>query len=388
VHPADTTNTTYAIVDSVHFKLVGRARTDGTIGVAAIDDARGLLYLTVTTLPARSSGTTTSYHDTLWAINLRSGKLVSKNLVYEGEAETLIGMTIDPGTGHVFLAAIRPGTQTYELLMFDPAQRTIKIQSLVGVPKIVFDDATHHRVVVAEQVGTAAQAVSFLDAFDSKTENLVWAHQLQFLQLQFLTSTYTATGVQYDPVKLLAWILAPGGLVTRLDIGRGVVDREFRVAYLAARAWGQTGGFAIDTIRNRSYASWMQMPANPASASVPAPDQTCYIPRTDTAQTGHDFITYTGACGQPSSLLAVDQLNGNIVTADPNELRVFTGNNGKEIAAYSLIDATTKLGSSWVTSATIYNGRHCYVTLVGDVNYYNDATGALTQGAAEFIPIP
>jgi hypothetical protein len=176
--------------------------------------------------------------------------------------------------------------------------------------------------------------------------------------------------------------------VTRLDIGRGVVDREFRVAYLAARAWSQTGGFAIDTIRNRSYATWEQQPVNPASAAVPAPDQTCYIPRTDAARTGHDFITYTGACGQASSLLAVDQLNGNVVTADPNELRVFSGKSGKEIAAYSLVDPTTKLGSTWLTSATIYRNRHCYVALVGDVNYYNDATGALTQGAAEFVPIP
>jgi hypothetical protein len=380
VHPADTTNTTYAIVDATHFKLVGRARTDGTIGVAAIDDARGRLYLTVTTLPTRASGSTTSYHDTLWAVDLRSGKLISKNLFYEGEQENLIGMAVDPGTGHVFIAAVRPTTQTYELLMIDPAAMAIKIQSLNGVPNLVFNDSTHHRVVVALQVGTGAQAVSYLDAFDSKTERLVWAHQLQFLQLQFLTSTYAATGVQYDPVKLLAWILAPGGLVTRLDIGRGVVDREFRVGYLAKRAWTQTGGFAIDMSRNRSYASWMD-----ASGTQTL---TCFVPRTDTAQNSHPFISYTGSCGQPTaSLLAVDQLNGNIVTADTNMLRIFSGKNSAQVASYSLVDPVTSHGSTWVTSATVYGNKHCFAVLIGDVNYYNDATGALTQGAAEFIPI-
>jgi hypothetical protein len=253
---------------------------------------------------------------------------------------------------------------------------TVKIQSLNGLPNLVFDDATHHRVVVSEQVGDSQQAVSDLVAFDSQTEHQVWSHQLQFLQLQFLTTTYAATSVQYDPVKLLAWILAPGGLVTRLDIGRGMVDREFRVDYLAKQAWTQTGGFAIDMSRNRSYASWMDSSGQ------------CYVPRTDSGPTGHSFITYSGACGQPaSSLLTVDQLNGNVVTADTDRLRIFSGATGQMIVAYSLDDPKTQKGSTWVTSATMDVSGHCFVALIGDVNYYNDATGALMQGAAAFLPI-
>jgi hypothetical protein len=374
VHPADTTNTTFAIVDTVHFHLVGRERTDGVIGVAGIDDNRGLLYLAVSTLPARLTGTGTSYHDFLWIIDLKSGRVLGRKLFYEGEQESLIGLTTDPNTGHVFIVALRPGTGTYEVLMIEPKTMATNIQSLDGVPSLVFDDAKHHRVVVSELVGNDASAVTDLVAFDSATEKQVWLHQLQYTELQFLSSTYQATGVKYDPLRLQSWILAPGGLVTRLNIANGSVDRNFPLGYTRSDAWKQTGGFAIDTSRGRSYSGWMD-----ASA--------CYVDRTDGAAARHNFITYTGACGQANaSLLTVDQYNGNVVVADTAALRIFSGRTAQLLKTYSLTDDKGQ-GSTWVTSDAVHLFGHCSVVLIGDIRHQNDATGALTAGAAVFLPI-
>lgn len=374
VHPADTTNTTYAIVDTVRLHLVGREHTDGVIGVAGIDDQRGLLYLAVSTLPARLTGTGTSYHDYLWIVDLKSGRVLGRKLFYEGEQESLVGLTTDPASGHVFIVAVRPGSGTYQVMMIEPKTMATNIQNLDGIPSLVFDDAPHHRVVVSELVGNDASAVTDLAAFDSSTEKLIWTHQLQYTELQFLSSTYQATGVKYDPLRLQSWILAPGGLVTRLNIATGAVDRNFPLGYTRSDAWKQTGVFAIDMPRGRSYAGWMDGSA-------------CYIDRTDGAATRHNFITYTGACGQANaSLLTVDQYNGNVVAADTNALRIFSGRTAQLLKTYSLTDDKGQ-GSTWATYDTVHLFGHCRVVLIGDIRHQNDATGALTAGAAVFIPI-
>jgi hypothetical protein len=373
VHPADTTNTTYAIVDTVHFHLVVREHTDGVIGVAGIDEQRGLLYLAVSTLPTRLTGAGTSYHDNLWIVDLKNGKVLGQKLFYEGEPESLIGLTTDPASGHVFVVAVRPGSGTYQVMMIEPKTMATNIQNLDGIPSLVFDDAPHHRVVVIEQVGNAS-AITDLVAFDSSTEKLIWTHQLQYTELQFLSTTYQATGVKYDPLRLQSWILAPGGLVTRLNIATGAVDRNFPLGYTRSDAWQQTGVFAIDMARGRSYAGWLD-----ASA--------CYIDRTDGATARHNFITYTGACGQANaSLLTVDQYNGNVVVADTAALRIFSGRTAQLLKTYSLTDDSGQ-GSTWATYDTIQLFGHCSVVLIGDVRHQNDATGALTAGAAVFLPI-
>src|SRR5437764_555547 len=153
--PADTTNSTYAVIDTARARLIARRRTDGSIEIATVDEQRGLLYMIVQTLPTRVTGAGTAYHYDLWTIDLRSGRLRWHKLLFEGELVNVIGMTVDPPTGHLFLATIRPGSATYELTMVEPDTMKIQIQSLDGIPDHIFSDVPHRRVVVSEQAGVA-----------------------------------------------------------------------------------------------------------------------------------------------------------------------------------------------------------------------------------------
>ncbi len=82
-----------------------------------------------------------------------------------------------------------------------------------------------------------------------------------------------------------------------------------------------------------------------------------------------------------STLIAVDEGRQLIVTADANALHVFN-TRGKEVRTISLINAKGA-GSSWFTDTTIQQGGHMSVVFISD----NEATGAVTTGAAVFVPL-
>ena len=201
-------NTTYTIIDIGRHNLITRRNTNGTIDNTVIDDRRGVVYLTVQTVPDRTSGAGTSYHVDLWTIRLSDGRLLSRRLFYEGEAATMNAMGVDESTGHLFIATTRPGSGTYELLMIDPASMAIHIQSLEGIPDHVFVDSVHHQAVVTTQVGIAAQTSKFI-AFDTRSENRTWSHLFQYI-----LSSYANFAMVYNPGTQQIWSVAPGGLVT------------------------------------------------------------------------------------------------------------------------------------------------------------------------------
>lgn len=373
--PPDQSSTTYAVVDTAKARLVSRMRTNGTIEIATVDDQRGLLYMVVSTLPTRVTGAGTSYHLDLWCVDLRSGQLRWHKLFYEGEAETVAGMTVDPASGHVFMATIRQGSGTYELSMIEPSTMKVQIQSLDGIPDHVFSDPVHHRIVVSEQTGADQALVTNLVAFDAGNEAHVWTHKFQYI-----ASTYAAFDVQYDPRTLQAWILAPGGLVTQLNIGSGRITRNIPMGYQRSTDWKQTN-FAVDLHDNRSYAAWVGgLTANGTATN-------CHIDLTNNTPARKTFVSYNDPCGQQNaSLLMVDQFNGWIVTADTNALHVFDNNQGKEIKTWGLTDASGQ-GSTWNTAAPIAVNGHMSVAFVAEVHHQNDATGALITGAVTFVPI-
>lgn len=372
--PPDTTNTAYAVIDTLHSRLVARRRTDGSIQIAAVDEQRALLYMVVQTLPTRVTGQGTSYHYDLWTINLRDGRLLRHSLLFEGEAVNVIGMTVDQPTGHVFLATIRPGSGTYELEMVEPGTMKTQIQSLDGIPDHVFSDVPHRRVVVSEQAGVDNGLVSNLVAFDARDAHHMWTHHFQYV-----SSTYAAFDVKYDPASLEAWILAPGGLVTVLNIATGRVTRNIAMGYQRTTDWAQYG-FDVAYRTGRTFDAWVGQGA-------------CNIDRTDSTANRHAFIKYatTATCAAPTAkLLTVAQDTGAVVTADSNVMRVFNGATGRLIVSYDLMfkDVNGNLtGSTWNTSANVrYNG-HTSIGLVGEVHHQNDATGALITGAVVFYPV-
>jgi hypothetical protein len=372
--PADTTNSTYAVIDTARARLIARQRTDGSIQIATVDDQRALLYMIVQTLPVRVTGQGTSYHYDLWTIDLRSGRLRWHKLLFEGELVTVIGMTVDPPTGHLFLATIRPGSATYELTMVEPDTMKSQIQSLDGVPDHVFSDVPHRRVVVSEQAGVAGGLVSNLVAFDARDERHIWTHHFEYV-----ASTYAAFDVKYDPAALEAWILAPGGLVTELNIGTGRVTRNIRMGYQRTTDWAQYG-FDVSYRTAQTFDAWVGQGK-------------CNIDRTDRRSARRVFINYpaTTACNQPTStLLTVAQDRDWIVTADTYLMRVFDGGSGRLIKSYDLTfnDVNgTPTGSTWTTSANVQVNGHTWVALIGEVHHQNDATGALMTGAAVLFPI-
>lgn len=360
-------NTTYTIIDIARHNLIMRRNTNGTIDNTVIDDRRGVVYLTVQTVPDRISGAGTSYHVDLWTIRLSDGRLLSRRLFYEGEAATMNAMGVDESTGHLFIATTRPGSGTYELLMIDPASMDIHIQSLEGIPDHVFVDSVHHQAVVTTQVGIAAQTSKFI-AFDTRSENRTWSHLFQYI-----LSSYANFAMVYNPGTQQIWSVAPGGLVTVVAASNGQVVRQIQMGYTRPDGWAQVG-FALDATHNMGYAQWA--------------GTACNIDRADrNADVRNVAITYSGSpCGTAgSTLIAVDEGRQLIVTADASAMHVFN-THGKEVRTISLINAKGA-GSSWFTDTTIQQGGHMSVVFISDVDHQNEATGTVTTGAAIFVPL-
>ena len=359
-------NTTYTIINITDHHLVTRRNTNGTIDNTVIDDRRGLVYLTVQTVPDRQSGAGTSYHVDLWTIRLSDGRVLSRRLFYEGAAATMNAMGVDESTGHIFIATTRPGSGTYELLMLDPRSMDIHIQSLEGIPDHVFVDSVHHQAVVTTQVGIAAQTSKFI-AFDTRSENRTWSHLFQYI-----LSSYANYAMVYNAGTQQIWSVAPGGLVTVVNTANGGVARQIQMGYTRPDGWAQVG-FALDASHNMGYAQW----AAPAACNVDRADRN--------ASMRNVAITYSGSpCGAAgSTLIAVDEARQLIVTADSNAIHVFN-TRGKEVRTISLINAKGA-GSSWFTYTTIQRGGHMSVVFISDVDHQNEATGANQTGAAVFV---
>lgn len=361
-------NTTYTIIDIARHRLVTRRNTNGTIDNTAIDDRRGVVYLTVQTVPDRQSGAGTSYHVDLWTVRLSDGRVLSRRLFYEGEAATMNAMGVDEATGHLFIATTRPGSGTYELMMIDPRSMDIHIQSLEGIPDHVFVDSVHHQAVVTTQVGIAAQTSKFI-AFDTRSEARTWSHLFQYI-----LSSYANFAMVYNPGTQQIWSVAPGGLVTVVNASNGSVARQIQMGYTRPDGWAQVG-FALDATHNLGYAQW----ATPTS---------CNVDRADRARDVRKVaITYSGSlCGAAgSTLIAVDNARQLIITADTNAIHVFN-TRGHEVRTISLINAKG-VGSTWFTFTTIQQGGHMSVVFISDVDHQNEATGANTTGAAVFVPM-
>ena len=361
-------NTTYTIINIASHRLITRRNTNGTIDNTVIDDRRGVVYLTVQTVPERQSGAGTSYHVDLWTIRLSDGRVLSRHLFYEGEAATMNAMGIDESNGRIFIATTRPGSGTYELLMIDPRGMDIRIQSLEGIPDHVFVDSVHHQAVVTTQVGIAAQTSKFI-AFETRSENRTWSHLFQYI-----LSSYANYAMVYNPGTQQIWSVAPGGLVTVVAASNGQVVRQIQMGYTRPDGWAQVG-FALDASHNMGYAQW-------AAAAA------CNIDRADRGASARNVaITYNGSpCGAAgSTLIAVDEARQLIVTADTNAIHVFN-THGKEVRTVSLINAKGA-GSTWFTSTTIQQGGHMSVVFISDVDHQNEATGAVTTGAAIFVPM-
>ncbi len=360
-------NTTYTIINIADHRLITRHNTNGTIDNTVIDNRRGVVYLTVQTVPDRVSGGGTSYHVDLWTIRLSDGRVLSRHLFYEGEAATMTAMGVDEPTGHLFIATTRPGSGTYELLMVDPGSMAIHIQSLEGIPDHVFVDSVHHQAVVTTQVGIAAQTSKFI-AFDTRSGSRTWSHLFQYI-----LSSYANFAMVYNPGTQQIWSVAPGGLVTVVNAANGSVARQIQMGYTRPDGWAQVG-FALDASHNMGYAQW-------AAGS-------CNIDRADRGASERSVaITYSGSpCGTAgSTLIAVDEAHQLIVTADANAIHVFN-TRGKEVRTISLINAKGA-GSSWFTYTTIQQGGHMSVVFISDVDHQNEATGAVTTGAAVFVPM-
>jgi len=360
-------NTTYTIINIADHRLITRHNTNGTIDNTVIDNRRGVVYLTVQTVPDRVSGGGTSYHVDLWTIRLSDGRVLSRRLFYEGEAATMTAMGVDEPTGHLFIATTRPGSGTYELLMVDPGSMAIHIQSLEGIPDHVFVDSVHHQAVVTTQVGIAAQTSKFI-AFDTRSGSRTWSHLFQYI-----LSSYANFAMVYNPGTQQIWSVAPGGLVTVVNAANGSVARQIQMGYTRPDGWAQVG-FALDASHNMGYAQW-------AAGS-------CNIDRADRGASERSVaITYSGSpCGTAgSTLIAVDEAHQLIVTADANAIHVFN-TRGKEVRTISLINAKGA-GSSWFTYTTIQQGGHMSVVFISDVDHQNEATGAVTTGAAVFVPM-
>ncbi len=366
--PLVAANTTYAVINTTTHTMLSRRNTNGTIDNTAIDEQRGVAYLTVATLPTRISGAGAAYHIDLWTVSLRTGKLLSDRLFYEGEAETINAIAVDSPTGHIFVASTRPGSGTYELTMINTSDMSLHIQSLQGPPQNVFVDSAQHRVVVTLSVGIAATTSQF-DGYDSRTEKHDWSHLFQYI-----LSSYSNFAQVYNPRTQQIWSVAPGGLVTVVDAATGHIARQIQMGYTRPDAWSQVG-FALDTDRNVGYAQW-----------AGAPD--CFVDQAnERAAIRSTMIDYSGyPCGAASStLIAVDEATGYLVTADSQALHVFNS-SAHLIRTVGLLDSKGQ-PSSWFTWATLQNGSHMTVIFSSDVAHQNEATGAVTTGAIVFVPI-
>lgn len=379
--PPVAANTAYAIIATDHPHLVARNVVNGIIDNVGIDDERGIAYLSVGSYPFKTSLNSPSYHEDLWAINLKSGRLLWHRMFYQGEAEVVGAMGVDSGTGHVFVASSRQGSQTYDLTMINPSDMSLHVETLLGTPDHVYVNSKAHRVAVSTVVGQTGATTSRFEGYDTRTLRHVWSHPFTYV-----AAAYATFATFFDNRTQQAWALAPGGLVTQVDVASGRITRQVQMMFNHPDNW-HLNGFAVNTRTEQAYATW-------DGDWKEHGDSTCHVDSVNPAS-GHHTPLFDYSfnktpddsfpCGAANATLTqVDEANNRIVTADGKAIHVFDARTHKQVKSVNLVgkDGTT---STWVASTAIQRPHGVSVVFISDVPYQNQGTGAVIAGAATFV---
>ncbi len=215
----------FELLDAANYRVITKQATGGQINAAAIDDNRGLAYLTVGTA-SRRTGLSRSFRLELWAVDLRTGRVQSKTLFYEGETATVTGLAVVTTTGIVIVTTSHVTTTTYDLFRVDPRSSASYLTSLAGsADHFYYDDSLQTILIVHEQAnGADTEAIT---AYDARNGVLRWRYAGGLLATGFSTDV-TSLGpyqVAYNARTHVIWYRAPANASTPTPGSLGLVNK-------------------------------------------------------------------------------------------------------------------------------------------------------------------
>ncbi len=362
----------FAVIDTRSYNVLSRVTTTGSIGGVTIDEDRWLAYVAVDTAVALSpSDPYTSYHLELWVVNLRTGRVVNKVLVFEGGPITVSGIAIDSAANRVVLATSQ-NDATNDLLVVDPVSQSLHLASLEGVPNDLFMDAQAHRAIVALQMATPAPGSSRFVALDTRTAHRTWYRGFPY-RLRAFSVTYSARRQQI-------WYAAPGGLITIFNAGTGKLNKQIQMSYTTATGLGDATGFVVDTTRNVGYLRWVAGNYCSVDAAIQSNGTRGVIYQDHFSSCFNVYSDYVLA-------MAVNEATGTVEMAGQTGITLLS-TRGK-VLSQTAITPRTGIGTSQTSApvALMQSGKHSTLVLFRTVSRIDVNTGAPTSGAVVFLQV-
>ncbi len=358
----------YAVVDTTRLSVVARVATGGTVAAIALDERAGRAYLVGSMTPPQ--GSAQSY---LWTVDLTSGRLLARRPFAEGGVGAIASAVVDPRTGFVILAlgqapscCTTPGWGAVVLL--DPRSLWMRRQPVPALPTWLAVESGTRRVVVAMTLPPSTergQPSTAIEGMDTAQGDVAWTR----------TFAYPVVALADNPRTAEIWLLAPGGLVTRIGARAGVTTGVLPVAQRAGDP-PHYASLLIDQARNVGYVSLINAATNG-----------CEIDRADPRAGARWPMIYQGDRYAPcGTLVGVDPTTGLIVETQRTGVGVIDP-SVSQTAVRVLGTATDQIPDQVVHLLVTPQGRASFAVFVSSVPDLNQETGSTTAAGLTFVPI-
>ncbi len=362
----------FALIDTKNYTLLARVATTGSIEGVAIDEGRWLAYLAVDTpVSLGPSDPYTSYHLDLWVVDLHTGRVVKKLLVFEGGPITVAGMATDSSANRVVLATTQ-NDATNDLFIVDPVSQALYLASLEGVPNTLFMDGTAHRAIVGLQMHVALPGATRFVAFDTRKGGRAWNRAFPY-RMRGFSATYSARTQQ-------VWYAAPGGLITVFSARTGGLSKQIQADYDTPTGLGPSTGFVVDTTRSVGYLRWIAGSYCSVDAATQSKGTRRVIYRDHYSLCSSAYFDYTVA-------MAVNEATGTVEMAGQTGITLLSG-TGKLLSLYAITEHSG-IGALQPSAPVtlLQSGKHSTLVLFRTVPHVDEVTGAPTSGAVVLVQV-
>lgn len=368
---AQETSDFYAVIDTTRARVMTRAATGGSVSALAIDASRGIGYLIGSVTPPLSATQSSSPESALWTIDLRSGHLVGRYLFAEGGLGSIMSAAVDTRTGFLVIGIGQGASYSSPgwgaVVLLDPHTLWMRRAPLLAPPMWMAVESAAQRIVVAFSVPPSVNSgppTTVIEGLDTTDGQVAWN----------CTYAYAPAGLTDNPRTSEIWVLAPGGLITRLSARQGNTTGLSTVA-LGANGPPRYVGLFMDALHDTGYIELDQS------------DNSCELDRLGIRPGARRItILHTGGNGNCGDMLGIAEPSGLIVVTLGGAVQVI--DPGSTQTAGRVLGTTTDQvpdkGGRTLANRPGQPALAVYVTSVPDPN---QETGSTTAVGLTLVPI-